>query len=89
MCYTLEKAKDTFGLPGLRMIDPTCGSGHFLLTSFDASLAFYLEPLLDRAAWEDPSTPASSTLAHEMAFLARGQWALGHRLVPQFQQVRR
>lgn len=33
--YTLEKAKQTFGLPGLRLIDPTCGSGHFLLTSFE------------------------------------------------------
>ena len=33
--YTLEKAKDTFGLSGLRLIDPTCGSGHFLLTSFE------------------------------------------------------
>jgi len=33
--YTLEKAKDTFGLKGLRLIDPTCGSGHFLLTTFD------------------------------------------------------
>jgi len=33
--YTLEKAKDTFGLEGLRLIDPTCGSGHFLLTSFE------------------------------------------------------
>ncbi|MFT6903643.1 MAG: hypothetical protein ACJAS1_000287 [Oleiphilaceae bacterium] len=33
--YTLEKAKDTFGLPGLRLIDPTCGSGHFLLSTFE------------------------------------------------------
>ena len=33
--YTLEKAKETFGLKGLRMIDPTCGSGHFLLTGFE------------------------------------------------------
>ena len=32
--HTLEQAKDTFGLPGLQLIDPTCGSGHFLLTSF-------------------------------------------------------
>jgi len=32
--YTLDKAKDTFGLKGLRLIDPTCGSGHFLLTTF-------------------------------------------------------
>ncbi len=33
--YTLDKAKDTFGLKGLRLIDPTCGSGHFLLTTFE------------------------------------------------------
>lgn len=33
--YTLEKALDTFGLKGLRLIDPTCGSGHFLLTAFE------------------------------------------------------
>lgn len=33
--YTLEKALDTFGLEGLRLIDPTCGSGHFILTAFD------------------------------------------------------
>lgn len=31
---TLEPALDEFGLPGLRMIDPTCGSGHFLLGGF-------------------------------------------------------
>lgn len=33
--YTLEKAKETFGLEGLLLIDPTCGSGHFLLTAFE------------------------------------------------------
>jgi hypothetical protein len=33
--YTLENAQETFGLPGLRLIDPTCGSGHFLLSSFE------------------------------------------------------
>jgi len=32
--YTLKPAMDTFGLKGLRMIDPTCGSGHFLLSGF-------------------------------------------------------
>ncbi|TIC84439.1 BREX-2 system adenine-specific DNA-methyltransferase PglX [Nocardioides sp. GY 10127] len=32
---TLDPAIDTFGLEGLRMIDPTCGSGHFLLGAFD------------------------------------------------------
>lgn len=33
--YTLTPAIDTFGLEGLRLIDPTCGSGHFLLTTFE------------------------------------------------------
>ncbi|MGU1685877.1 BREX-2 system adenine-specific DNA-methyltransferase PglX [Pseudomonas aeruginosa] len=33
--YTLEPAIQTFGLAGLRLIDPTCGSGHFLLTTFE------------------------------------------------------
>ncbi|HED14809.1 MAG TPA: BREX-2 system adenine-specific DNA-methyltransferase PglX [Gammaproteobacteria bacterium] len=46
--YTLEKAKETFGLPGLRLIDPTCGSGHFLLTTF--------ERLFDDWIKREPST---------------------------------
>ncbi len=33
--YTLEPAIDAFGLTDLRLIDPTCGSGHFLLTTFE------------------------------------------------------
>lgn len=33
--YTLMPAIETFGLEGLRLIDPTCGSGHFLLTTFE------------------------------------------------------
>ena len=48
--YTLEKAKETFGLPGLRLIDPTCGSGHFLLTTF--------EHLFDDWIKREPSTNA-------------------------------
>lgn len=36
---TLEPAIQTFGLEGLRLIDPTCGSGHFLLGAFDRLLA--------------------------------------------------
>lgn len=31
---TLEPAIETFGLEGIRMLDPTCGSGHFLLGGF-------------------------------------------------------
>lgn len=36
---TLEPAIRTFGLEGIRLIDPTCGSGHFLLGTFDRLLA--------------------------------------------------
>lgn len=36
---TLEPAIKTFGLKGIRLIDPTCGSGHFLLGAFDRLLA--------------------------------------------------
>ncbi|MGH3812410.1 MAG: BREX-2 system adenine-specific DNA-methyltransferase PglX [Pseudonocardiaceae bacterium] len=32
---TLKPAIEEFGLDGLRVIDPTCGSGHFLLGVFD------------------------------------------------------
>ncbi len=59
----------------------------FVRLQFDGSCSFYLEPLINRRAWEDPSTPRSSTLAHEMAVLLRGQWAFGYRLVPQYQQI--
>ncbi|WP_129336389.1 BREX-2 system adenine-specific DNA-methyltransferase PglX [Cellulomonas endophytica] len=31
---TLDPALDEFGIDGFRMIDPTCGSGHFLLGAF-------------------------------------------------------
>ncbi|MBG0825177.1 BREX-2 system adenine-specific DNA-methyltransferase PglX [Planomonospora sp. ID91781] len=34
----LDPALDDFGLEGLRLIDPTCGSGHFLLGAFDRLL---------------------------------------------------
>ncbi|MGH0030544.1 MAG: ShlB/FhaC/HecB family hemolysin secretion/activation protein [Myxococcota bacterium] len=51
------------------------------------AFAFYLEPLIDRFAWEDPGSPESSTLAHEIALALRGQWAFDRRLVPQYQQI--
>ncbi|MBK5938350.1 BREX-2 system adenine-specific DNA-methyltransferase PglX [Halochromatium roseum] len=37
--YTLEPAKAAFGLPGLKLIDPTSGSGHFLLGGFERLFA--------------------------------------------------
>ena len=43
---TLNPAIETFGLEGLRLIDPTCGSGHFLLGAF--------QRLLDRWGREKP-----------------------------------
>lgn len=35
---TLTPALDDFGLDGLKLIDPTCGSGHFLLGAFSRLL---------------------------------------------------
>lgn len=37
----------------LRVLDPACGSGHFLLYAFDLLVAIYQE------AWADPASPAS------------------------------
>lgn len=37
----------------LRVLDPACGSGHFLLYAFDLLTAIYEE------AWADPASPAS------------------------------
>ncbi|MFN7617519.1 MAG: BREX-2 system adenine-specific DNA-methyltransferase PglX, partial [Pseudanabaena sp.] len=44
---TLEPALEEFGLDGFKMIDPACGSGHFLLGSFTR--------LCDRLARANPS----------------------------------
>lgn len=45
---TLDPAVETFGLAATRMIDPTCGSGHFLLGAFDR--------LLERWRQAEPAT---------------------------------
>jgi len=75
------------GPPQLDLFGNARADDDFALGQFDASLSFFLEPLIDPWGFEDPSTPGSSTLAHEVALLARGQWAMSHRLVPNFQQV--
>ena len=59
----------------------------FVVLQWDGAASFYLEPLLNRTAWRDPSTPESSTLAHEVALSFKGQWAFDYRLIPNFQQV--
>lgn len=70
---------DVFGTPD--------ADEDFVLTRLDLRWAAYLEPLLFPRQWEDPSTPGSSTLAHEVAVSMRGQYAFGHRLIPQYQEV--
>jgi 23S rRNA G2445 N2-methylase RlmL len=44
----------------LRILDPACGSGHFLLYAFDLLERIY------REAWEDPESPQSETTGHTM-----------------------
>ena len=41
---TLPRAIDEFGLKNLRLIDATCGSGHFLLGAFDRLFAEWMKP---------------------------------------------
>ncbi|MFN0012414.1 MAG: hypothetical protein ACKVS8_12315 [Phycisphaerales bacterium] len=54
-------------------------------TIFQGSLeqTFYLEPIFDSAAFN----AGTSTLAHEAAFIIRGQTAFNDRVVPSFQGV--
>ena len=77
----------SLGAPTLDLFGNALADDDFVLARIDASWSFYLEPLLDPWGFADPETPGSSTLAHELAVLARAQWAMNHRLVPQFQQV--
>ena len=51
---TLTPALAEYGLPGLRVIDPTCGSGHFLLGAFDRLLAEWRE--------REPAAPAGDNV---------------------------
>src|SRR5690606_7896052 len=41
---TLTPALDQFGLKNLRIIDPACGSGHFLLGAFDRLFEEWMRP---------------------------------------------
>lgn len=50
---------------------------------WDVMHSFYLEPLLNGPNFNDTTTPDSSTLAHELVFMFRGQHAFGDRLIPQ------
>ncbi len=51
--HTLDPALDKFGLDKFRIIDPTCGSGHFLLGAFERLVRAWRERLGDgpEARW--------------------------------------
>ena len=68
----------------LGRIDP---SKNWTRLTYDLSHSFYLEPFINGAAWRDVSTPASSTLAHELSVRIQGQLAFNSRLVPQMEMV--
>ncbi|MCH2135232.1 MAG: hypothetical protein MK101_01470 [Phycisphaerales bacterium] len=71
-------------LSGLGRFDP---ADRWARMNWSATASTFLEPMLDPDAWRDPSTPESSTLAHEISLRFGGQWSMGSRLLPQFQQV--
>lgn len=59
----------------------------FAIIDFNLGYSTFLEPLFRPAAWRDPASRASSTLAHEIALGVRGQYAFDYRLVPQASQT--
>ncbi|WP_419404245.1 hypothetical protein, partial [Micrococcus sp. F3Y] len=54
---TLEPALAERPLEGFRLIDPTCGSGHFLLGAFSRLLA----------RWQDTGATADEAVEHVLA----------------------
>ena len=58
----------------LRVLDPACGSGHFLLYAFDLLLKIY------REAWQKPDAPTSSATGKTLRQDYPSQEALGHAL---------
>ena len=72
---------------GVRHLGRIDAAPRWWLLRWDLNQTFYLEPLLNREAWADHSTPKSSTLAHEMMFAFRGQRSLGYRLIAQEEDV--
>jgi hypothetical protein len=51
-------------------------------------LAFFIEPLLFGEDFDDPSTPRTSTLAHEVEIRLDGQTALSNgRMIPEFERI--
>jgi hypothetical protein len=59
LARTLEPAVETFGLDKVRLIDPACGSGHFLLGAFGR--------LLDHWTRKEPATPRRELVQRALA----------------------
>lgn len=70
-----QRDRDALGRDGTR--------DRYAILDFNLGYTTFLEPLLRPAAWRDPATEASSTLAHELALGLRGQYAFDYRLIPQ------
>jgi len=52
------------------------------VVQWDFVQTFFIDSLLKGKAWKDPSSD-KATLAHEVAVSTKGQYAFGHRLIPQ------
>ena len=78
-----ENSNDS-GINKLGRIDPEDDPA---VLHWNIQHSLYLEPLLFRKRWKDPQTWKSSTLAHELAFSFKGQFAFDNRLVPQKQMT--
>jgi hemolysin activation/secretion protein len=59
----------------------------FEILHFDLSYSFFLEPLIYGDDWDDPATPRSSTLAHEILLRTEGQFSFDNRLIPEYQTI--
>jgi len=82
--HTRAAGTDVDELEKLGRTDP---DSSWTLLRYDLSYSFFIEPLLNPRAWQDPSTYRSSTLAHELFFALRGQYSFGDRLIPQLEHV--
>lgn len=56
---------------------------NYAIVDFNLGYSTFLEPLFRPEAFKDPSSPGSSTLAHEFSIGVRGQYGFDYRLIPQ------
>jgi hemolysin activation/secretion protein len=89
---TTARARYEWNLPGVAATDsgPALDAlGRFNsdadydVLRFGFNHSTFLEPVLNQEAWEDPSSPESSKLAHELSLNVDGQYSFNDRLIPQ------